>query len=107
PCTATGPGAFACPNLRSALAAAASDHGATVQLSAGTYALTNGQLTVDAGFNTLTIRGAGSNQTTIAQNPNGGQRVLKLASQSAAVSIAGVTITGGDQTTVDGSCTFF
>ena len=37
-CAATGPGAFGCPNLRSALAAAAGDNGSTVKLSAGTYA---------------------------------------------------------------------
>ena len=105
PCASAGPGVFACPNLRSALTAAASDNGSTVKLSAGTYALSSGQLTVDAGFNTLTITGAGSSQTTIAQTPGAGQRVIKLVSQSATVSISGVTVTGGNQTTVDGSCT--
>ena len=94
PCAATGPGAFGCPNLRSALAAAAGDNGSTVKLSAGTYALSTGQLTVDAGVNTLTIAGAGSNQTTIAQSPGAGQRVIKFVSQSATVSISGVTVTG-------------
>ena len=105
PCASTGPGAFACPNLRSALAAAAGDNGSTVRLSAGTYAVSSGQLTVDAGFNTLTITGAGSSQTTIAQSPGAGQRVIKLVSQSATVSISGVRVTGGNQTTVDGNCT--
>ena len=105
PCASTGPGVFACPNLRSALAAAAGDNGSTVKLSAGTYALSSGQLTVDAGSNALTIAGAGSSQTTIAQNPGAGQRVLKLVSELATVSISGVTVTGGNQTTVDGSCT--
>ena len=105
PCASTGPGAFACPNLRSALVAAAGDNDSTVKLSAGTYALSSGQLTVNAGSNTLTITGAGSSQTTIAQSPGAGQRVIKLISQFATVSISGMTITGGDQTTVDGSCT--
>jgi hypothetical protein len=105
PCTSAGTGAFICPNLRSALAAAAPDDGSTVQLSAGMYTLSHGQLTVDAPFNTLTITGAGSGATTIAQSVGAGERVIKLASQDATVSISGVTITGGDQTTVDGTCT--
>jgi hypothetical protein len=104
-CASTSPGVFACPNLRSALAAAAGDNGSTVKLSAGTYALSSGQLTVDAGVNALTITGAGSSQTTIEQSPGAGQRVIKLVSNSATVSISAVTIAGGDQTTVDGSCT--
>ena len=94
-CTSTAPGAFACPNLRSALAAAAGDDGSTVKLSAGIYHLSSGQLTVDAGFNTVTITGAGAHQTTIAQTPDAGQRVLNLVSQSATVLISGVTVTGG------------
>jgi hypothetical protein len=105
PCTSSGPGVFACPNLRSALATAAGDNGSTVKLSAGTYVLSSGQLTVDAGTNTLAITGAGSGQTTIVQSPGADQRVIKLVSQPATVSISGVTVTGGDQTTVDGSCT--
>src|SRR5436309_14108953 len=64
PCTSVGTGAFVCPNLRSALAAATQDDGSTVKLSAGVYTLSHGQLTVDAPFNMVTITGAGSGVTT-------------------------------------------
>ena len=46
------------------------------------------------GSTARTIAGAGSNQTTIAQSPGAGQRVIKFVSSSATVSISGVTVTG-------------
>jgi hypothetical protein len=46
PCTSTGAATFSCANIRSAVAAAKSDNGSTVKLSAGVYALSTGQLTV-------------------------------------------------------------
>jgi hypothetical protein len=101
PCTSTGAATFSCANIRSAVAAAKGDNGSTVKLSAGVYALSTGQLTVttDSDF---TIAGAGSGQTTIQQT-TAGQRVLKLNADL--LTISGVTITGGNQTAVDGQCT--
>jgi hypothetical protein len=100
-CTSTGTATFSCANIRSAVAAAKGDNGSTVELSAGVYALATGQLTVttDSDF---AIAGAGAGQTTIQQT-KAGQRVMKLNADM--LSIAGLTITGGNQTAVDGQCT--
>lgn len=103
PCTSTGTATFSCDNLRSAITAASGDDGSTVQLTAGDYTLTAGQVVTPA-EGSFTIAGAGSGQTTIRQTTPG-QRVLKLASFVATITIRGLTVTGGDQTTVDGSCT--
>jgi hypothetical protein len=103
PCTATGASTFSCANLRSALATAQGDNGSTVLLAAGEYALTAGQLTI-ATTNSFAVAGTGSGQTTIRQT-TAGQRVIKLSVDVGTVTIRGVTVTGGDQTAVDGSCT--
>jgi hypothetical protein len=98
-----GPSTFSCANLRSAVAAAQGDTGSTVQLAAGEYVLTAGQLTSSTD-KTFAIAGTGSGQTTITQ-ATAGQRVIKLPLPLSDVTIRGLTVTGGDQTTIDGSCT--
>jgi hypothetical protein len=102
PCSATGSATFSCENLRSAVIAAEADNGSTVELSAGTYTLSAGQLTVST-LKDFTIAGAGPDQTTIHQTTVG-QRVMRLSADM--LSISGVTISGGNQTKVDGQCTF-
>jgi hypothetical protein len=99
-CTPTGSGTFSCANLRSAVAAAESDNGSTIQLSAGTYTLATGHLSINAGGNSLALAGAGSNQTTIQQT--GAFRVMNL--NSGTMTLSGVTVTGGNQTTHNGLC---
>jgi hypothetical protein len=102
PCTATGTATFSCANLRSAVATAQTDNGSTVRLSAGPYTLAAGQLIV-ATTKDFAIAGAGSGQTTIQQT-TANERVMKLGADQ--LSISGVTISGGNQTTIDGQCTY-
>jgi hypothetical protein len=103
-CSPAAASTFSCANLRSAVASADGDNGSTVQLAAGAYTLSVGQLTINTD-NALTIAGVGSGQTTVAQSAGSGHRVLTLTNLSGAVTIRGLTLTGGDQATVDGSCT--
>jgi hypothetical protein len=98
-CTATGTGAFSCANVRSAIAAAEQDSGSTVQLSAGIYPVSTGQLTITQG--TFTIAGAGSAQTTLAQHA--ASRVVRVDAP-ASVTLSGLTVTGGVQLTVTSAC---
>lgn len=101
-CTAAGAGAFNCANLRSAIVAADNDPDSTVQLSAGTYKLTNvstAHLNI-APTGALTIAGAAATQTTIEQT-DASARVMNV--ESGPVTISGLEITGGDATT-NGGC---
>lgn len=69
-----------CPSLRAALQAADANPGSTVQLNAGTYALSSSQLQMTATSTSgyaLTIAGAGPTQTTIEQT-DGSDRVMLL-----------------------------
>jgi hypothetical protein len=100
-CTAAGAGKFTCANLRSAIVAADNDPDSTVQLSAGTYKLTNvstAQLNIDP-TGALTIAGAGAPQTTIEQTDTSA-RVMDI--ESGPVTISGLVITGGTATTTGG-----
>lgn len=73
-------------SLRGAVAAA--QNGDTVELGAGTYVLSLGQLQVP---NAITIAGAGPGVTTIEQTAR--DRVIEADS---GLTLVGVTITGGD-----------
>jgi hypothetical protein len=103
-CTAAGAGEFHCANLRSAVNAAEAVAGSTVQLSAGTYKLTNvstAHLNIDP-TGALTIAGAGATQTTIEQTDTSA-RVMDV--ESGPVTISGLEITGGTATTSGGCLT--
>ena len=76
-------------SLRQAVGAAS--NGDTIDLPAGTYTLTNGQLHVATG---VTITGVGQAATTI-QGASAGQRVMVIFGNSASVTLAHLTVTGG------------
>jgi hypothetical protein len=87
-----------CPSLRVALQAAASNPGSTVQLDAGTYALSSGQLQVIASSGSgyaVTIEGAGPTQTIIEQT-DGTHRVLLL--DGGPYLLKDLEVTGGNLT---------
>jgi hypothetical protein len=82
-------------SLRDALAAAASaDTEDRVEIPAGHYLITLGQLEV-AAAGTVTIHGAGARSTSI--DAGGTSRVFKMTTEK--VAIEGVTITGGSAPT--------
>ncbi len=80
-------------SLRGAVEAAQT--GDTIELSAGTYELSRGELTLT---HEITIVGAGAPATTIEQT--GQARVIDA---EAALSMSGVTVTGGDPVGAAGS----
>lgn len=83
-----------CTTLRAAAQAAVNNPGSTVQLGAGTYTLSSGQIqigvTSSSGY-ALTIEGAGPTQTIIRQTAG---RVMSYA--GGPFLLKGVEITGGD-----------
>jgi hypothetical protein len=80
-------------SLRGALAAA--QNGDTIELPAGTYTLTLGQLEIS---HAITIAGAGAQSTIIEQT--GHARVLFAEDE---LTVSGVTITGGDLVGAEGT----
>jgi hypothetical protein len=93
-------------SLRSAIAQANSSPGAdTVQVGAGSYRLTGGELLVT---DSVTIAGAGARATTIAGTGSSGEaRVIHIAPPAPVnVAISGVTITGGHLQNGDGGGIF-
>jgi len=93
-----------CTSLRAAITVADADPGSTVQLDAGTYTLTalnadnGGPLNVNS-TGSITIVGAGSDQTTISQqvratSTDNSYGVMKVIAPSFA--LTGVTISGGN-----------
>ncbi len=93
-------------SLREAVCLANNIGGAvTINIPSGTYNLTNGELQVGkAGGNDVTLSGAGQASTVISAG--GLSRVLNLDPSvlgGVAVSISGVTVTGGAVTTFGGA----
>jgi hypothetical protein len=92
--------------LRDAVARANASPGAdTVQVRAGNYRLTGGELAIT---DTLTLAGAGARTTTIdASGTPGEARAIHIAPSSAVgVTVSGVTITGGHLQGGDGGGIF-
>src|SRR5205085_5078902 len=83
-----GPG-----SLRAAIAASAPGDTIDVPASATPYLLTTGDLDID---HALTIRGAGARTTGI--DAGGASRVVYVSNGSGDVTLAGLTITGGNGT---------
>lgn len=93
-----------CPSLRLAVLAADSHTPATVQLSAGTYVLTQGELYVNAGAGSgsgynLTITGAGAGETIIAQQTPD-NRVIDFAGYGPYL-VSDLEVTGGNAVSTD------
>jgi len=88
-----------CTTLRWALAVAAANPPSTVQLAAGTYTLSDGELEVDSTYagsgNAVTLTGAGSGATVIKQTV-AGDRVLDLLGDTSPYLISNLEITGGN-----------
>jgi hypothetical protein len=82
--------AFVCTDLRAAVTAADADPGSTIELGAGQYQLSDGELAITAN---MAIDGQGPSHTTIQQT-DGTDRVLHVTTAST-VAITAVTITGG------------
>ena len=79
----SGPG-----SLREAVATAAP--GETIEVPAGSYTLTSGQLAVLKG---VSIAGAGAATTTIRTDAN--QRLLRIKAPGESVMLSGITLSGG------------
>jgi len=88
------PGSGACPTIGEALSAAAADSGqaVTIDVAAGTY--TEDDTINASGLASLTVAGAGAATTTI----NGGGNGTVLTVTGGTVSVTGLTITGGNNT---------
>jgi hypothetical protein len=102
-CTVTVTGSKVC-TLRSALEAAwafssMTHKSATIHLPAGTFTLTQGQLLVTSVAG-VTVDGAGAGATIIASNGTGRVLFVGEATQTT-FALNGVTVTGGDASTVD------
>jgi Tol biopolymer transport system component len=70
----------------------------TIEVPQGTYGLTGGQLLISSD---VKIVGGGARSTVIDGSTNGGQRVLEISSGN--VTIGGVTIEGGNETSGSGN----
>lgn len=81
-----------CPNLRSAIGYANTHAATTLQLAAGKYSLSLGELILSA--NSTTILGKGSDSTHIVQTTTGA-RVLEIGS-SAGLVLESLEVTGGN-----------
>jgi hypothetical protein len=88
-CTATSSTTSACPTLRAAATTAGS--GDTIQLAAGTYQLTLGQLQM--GASTIEGTGPGGAGGTTIEQTDGAHRVIEV--QAGPATLTGVEVTGG------------
>lgn len=82
-----------CPNLRSAVALANENAGSTIELEAGTYRLTMGEVAL--GANT-TVAGSGEAATRIVQTSFGSRVIEVEAAGAPVVTIEGLEVTGGE-----------
>jgi uncharacterized repeat protein (TIGR01451 family) len=88
-------------SIRDAVAAAnaSTDASNTINVPAGTYPITAGQLVVDPAVSTTTaIAGAGARDTTL--DAGGASRVFAI--ESSDTTLSGVTVTGGSSTDLAG-----
>jgi hypothetical protein len=89
--------AGSCPNLRSAVAYADQNAGTTIQLAAGSYDLSQGELMITSTAGSLTISGAGAGATKIDQAgpPGPADRVFELQCGTPSLTLQNLEVTGG------------